>query len=350
MLGAPPKTVPKALNPHSPPSLSALREEGGQFWEKPGFFRISLEGLDRISQKPHLHDLGQGEATALRAVAVASLGVDAFGALQAANQSLKTFKEGFWGQTATEPMSCARNTSTGGDRPRKGPGGCHPQHRLGSPGEGPLYLCAARELLLQRAGFLGRGDEVGARGCTGSDAWLQDSTDDCVFRATEGLKLSRQVGDRTVGWCVIWGTWAHEGPLDVEPTSPNPAGCVSMTSSRPSPRPPVWLRSPARHRRVFLVSGLNLMGGQPHPRGWQASPRIGAGGTDGRQARASGDRVVQYVDGVRWSCTLAGHRLDVRDPQKQHHQLKKPLQLLHLLTLPHLGNTCRVYLKVRCYL
>ena len=25
----------------------------------------------------------------------------------------------------------------------------------------------------------------------------QDSTDDCVFRAMEGLKLSRQVGDRT---------------------------------------------------------------------------------------------------------------------------------------------------------
>ena len=37
--------------------------------------------------------LCKGEATALRAVAVASLGVDAFGALQAANQSLKTFKD-----------------------------------------------------------------------------------------------------------------------------------------------------------------------------------------------------------------------------------------------------------------
>jgi len=34
-----------------------------------------------------------GEATALRAVALSALGQDAFGSLQAANQSLKTFKD-----------------------------------------------------------------------------------------------------------------------------------------------------------------------------------------------------------------------------------------------------------------
>ena len=37
--------------------------------------------------------LPAGEATALRAVALSALGQDAFGSLQAANQSLKTFKE-----------------------------------------------------------------------------------------------------------------------------------------------------------------------------------------------------------------------------------------------------------------
>ena len=37
--------------------------------------------------------LGPGEGTALRAVALSALGQDAFGSLQAANQSLKTFKE-----------------------------------------------------------------------------------------------------------------------------------------------------------------------------------------------------------------------------------------------------------------
>ncbi|CAE7214843.1 tetA [Symbiodinium natans] len=76
-------------------------------------------------------------ATALRAVAVASLGVDAFGALQAANQSLKTFKE---------------------------------------IGHGKGQVAAIHSIALAHLG--------------------KDSTDDCVFRATEGLKLSRQVGDR----------------------------------------------------------------------------------------------------------------------------------------------------------
>ena len=37
-----------------------------------------------------------GEATALRAVALSALGQDAFGSLQAANQSLKTFKDLFF--------------------------------------------------------------------------------------------------------------------------------------------------------------------------------------------------------------------------------------------------------------
>ena len=37
--------------------------------------------------------VAEGEATALRAVAAAALGQDAFGALQAANQALKSFKE-----------------------------------------------------------------------------------------------------------------------------------------------------------------------------------------------------------------------------------------------------------------
>ena len=37
--------------------------------------------------------LGPGEGSALRAVALSALGQDAFGSLQAANQSLKTFKE-----------------------------------------------------------------------------------------------------------------------------------------------------------------------------------------------------------------------------------------------------------------
>lgn len=40
-------------------------------------------------QSPNL----PGEATALRAVALSALGQDAFGSLQAANQSLKTFKD-----------------------------------------------------------------------------------------------------------------------------------------------------------------------------------------------------------------------------------------------------------------
>ena len=45
------------------------------------------------SHPPSSLSLAPGEGTALRAVALSALGQDAFGSLQAANQSLKTFKE-----------------------------------------------------------------------------------------------------------------------------------------------------------------------------------------------------------------------------------------------------------------
>jgi len=82
-------------------------------------------------------NLLEGEGSALRAVSAASLGQDAFGALQAANQALKTFKE---------------------------------------IGHVKGQAAAIHSIALAHMG--------------------KDSTDDCIFRGGEALKLSRQVGDR----------------------------------------------------------------------------------------------------------------------------------------------------------
>ena len=82
--------------------LSGAERPGGQLGfyapsSRAGNFGVSgrspVSGAGHSGSAQCANRLCKGEATALRAVAVASLGVDAFGALQAANQSLKTFKD-----------------------------------------------------------------------------------------------------------------------------------------------------------------------------------------------------------------------------------------------------------------